>query len=46
VVLKKGPKPEVLAVNKVADKRSDASLALAGKDLFLRTSGNLYCISQ
>ena len=29
VVLKKGPKPEVLAVNKLADDHSDASLALA-----------------
>jgi outer membrane protein assembly factor BamB len=45
LVLKKGPKPEVLAVNKLADNHSDASLALAGKDLFLRTSAHLYCIS-
>jgi len=46
VVLKKGPKPEVLAVNKVADDHSDASLALTDKDLFLRTRHSLYCLSQ
>ncbi len=46
VVLKKGPKPEVLAVNKVSDDHSDASLALAGKDLFLRTGHSLYCLTQ
>jgi outer membrane protein assembly factor BamB len=46
VVLKKGPKPEVLAVNKIADNHADASLALAGSDLFLRTRQSLYCISQ
>jgi outer membrane protein assembly factor BamB len=46
VVLKKGPKPEVLAVNKVADDHTDASLALTGKDLFLRTRHSLYCLTQ
>lgn len=46
VVLKKGPQPEVLAVNKVADNHSDASLALAGADLFLRTRQSLYCLTQ
>jgi len=46
VVLKKGPKPDVLAVNQLADERSDASLALTGKDLFLRTAHHLYCLSQ
>ncbi len=46
VVLKKGPKPEVLAVNKLADDHSDASLALVDKDLFLRTRHGLYCLSQ
>jgi hypothetical protein len=46
LVLKKGPKPEVLAVNKVADDHSDASLALAEKDLFLRTRHCLYCLSN
>ena len=46
VVLKKGPKPEVLAVNTVADNRSDASIALVEKQLFLRTAHNLYCIAQ
>jgi outer membrane protein assembly factor BamB len=46
LVLKKGPKAEVLAVNKLEDGRTDASLALAGKDLFLRTAHSLYCISE
>ncbi|MGA2659246.1 MAG: PQQ-binding-like beta-propeller repeat protein [Verrucomicrobiota bacterium] len=46
VVLRKGPKPEVLAVNKVAEDHSDASLALTEKDLFLRTRRSLYCLSQ
>lgn len=45
VVLKKGPKPEVLAVNKLADTRSDASIALVENQLFLRTAHHLYCIS-
>ena len=45
VVLKKGPKPEVLAVNKLADTRSDASIALVENQLFLRTAHQLYCIS-
>ncbi|HVV70653.1 MAG TPA: PQQ-binding-like beta-propeller repeat protein [Verrucomicrobiae bacterium] len=46
VVLKKGPKPEALAVNKLSDSRSDASMALVGKDLLLRTAHRLYCISE
>ena len=46
VVLRKGPKPEVLAVNEVAEDHSDASLALTEKDLFLRTRRCLYCLSQ
>jgi outer membrane protein assembly factor BamB len=45
-VLKKGTKPEVLAVNKVDDARSDSSIALVDKQLFLRTAHNLYCISE
>jgi len=45
-VLKKGPKFEVLAVNKLADTRSDASIALVEKQLFLRTAHDLYCISE
>lgn len=44
LVLKQGPKLEVLARNKVED-RSDASLAAVGKDLFLRGHENLYCIA-
>ena len=45
-VLKKGPKPEVLAVNRLADSRSDASIALVETQLFLRTAHSLYCISE
>ena len=45
-VLKKGPKPEILAVNKLADARSDASIALVEKQVFLRTAHCLYCISE
>ena len=40
------PRPEVLAVNTLADNHSDASIALADKDLFIRTRQNVYCISQ
>ena len=48
VVLKKGPGAEVLAVNKLADTvhHTDASMALAGKEIFLRTARDLYCITQ
>jgi len=48
VVLKKGPGAEVLAVNKVEDDthHTDASMALAGKEVFLRAPRNLYCITQ
>lgn len=45
-VLRKGSKPEVLAVNRLADTRSDASIAMVEKQLFLRTAHNLYCISE
>jgi outer membrane protein assembly factor BamB len=44
-VLKKGPKLEVLATNKVDDK-TDASPALAGNELFIRGRANLYCIGD
>lgn len=44
VVLKKGPKPDVLAYNKLNDKVA-ASLALAGSDLFVRGKQYLYCIA-
>jgi len=47
VVLKKGPKAEVLAVNKLDDdtQHTDASMALVGKEAFIRTPHNLYCIA-
>jgi outer membrane protein assembly factor BamB len=45
LVLKKGPKLEVLAKNKLDDK-TDASLALVGKELFLRGHQYLYCLAD
>jgi outer membrane protein assembly factor BamB len=45
MVLKKGPKLETLAVNKLEDK-TDASPAIAGKQLFIRGYENLYCIAE
>ena len=45
VVLKKGPKLEILATNKIEDK-TDASLAMAGNELFLRGRAALYCIGN
>jgi outer membrane protein assembly factor BamB len=47
VVLKKGPKAEILAVNKLDDdtQHTDASMALVDKEVFLRTPHYLYCIA-
>jgi len=45
VVLKPGPKIEILASNKL-DDRTDASVALVGKELFIRGKENLYCIAE
>jgi outer membrane protein assembly factor BamB len=45
LVLKQGPKLEVLATNKLSDK-TDSSIALAGKDLFIRGRQYLYCIEE
>lgn len=44
VVLKHGPTLEILAKNKV-DDRTDASIALAGRELFLRGHRHLCCIA-
>ncbi len=44
VVLKHGPEPEVLAVNRL-DDRFSASPAAAGRELFLRGERRLYCVS-
>jgi outer membrane protein assembly factor BamB len=44
VVLKHGPKLEILATNKLED-RTDASVALVGKEIFIRGKANLYCIA-
>jgi len=46
VVLRKGPKLEVLATNTLDQDRTDASIALAGKELFIRSQKNLYCIAE
>jgi outer membrane protein assembly factor BamB len=43
-VLKKGPKPEVLATNTLED-RTDASIAMVGRELFIRGHQNLYCLA-
>lgn len=47
VVLKKGPKAEVLAVNKLNDdiQHTDASMALVDREAFIRTPRYLYCIA-
>jgi len=44
VVLKRGPKLEVLATNALKEK-TDASMALAGKDIFIRGQTHLYRIA-
>lgn len=44
LVLKQGPNLEVLATNKL-DERADASIALVGKELFIRGHQSVYCIS-
>ncbi len=45
VVIKHDTKLEVLATNRL-DEVIDASPAIVGKDLIVRTEGNLYCISE
>jgi outer membrane protein assembly factor BamB len=45
LVLKKGPKLEILATNKLDDK-TDASIALVGNELFVRGRESLYCIGD
>lgn len=45
VVLKQGTKPEILASNKL-DEKTDASMALTGKELFIRGKQTLYCIAE
>jgi outer membrane protein assembly factor BamB len=48
VVLRKGPKMEVLAVNKLdgGSGHVDASMALVDKEIFIRTPKFLYCVGQ
>ena len=45
VVVKHDSKLEVLATNRL-DETIDASPAIVGKDLIVRTESNLYCISE
>jgi len=45
IVLKEGDKPELLATNRLNDP-VDASPALAGKQLFVRSHSRLYCIES
>jgi outer membrane protein assembly factor BamB len=45
LVFKEGDKPELLATNKLNDP-IDASPALVGKQIFLRSHGRLYCIEE
>lgn len=44
VVLKSGPKLEILATNLLSDS-TDASIALVGSELFIRGHQHLYCIA-
>lgn len=45
-VLAAGPEFKVLATNQLDDEYTIASMAAAGSQLFMRTSGNLYCIAE
>ena len=45
LVIKHGKELEVIATNKL-DETIDASPAIVGKDLIIRTEGHLYCISE
>jgi outer membrane protein assembly factor BamB len=45
LVLKKGEKPEILARNSIGEK-TDASIALVGKELFIRGHQSLFCIEE
>ena len=45
LVVKQGDELEILSTNEL-EERIDASPAVVGKELFLRSAGNLYCISE
>jgi hypothetical protein len=45
LVLKQGPTLNVLATNKL-DGKTDASMAVVGKQLFIRSHRHLYCIED
>jgi hypothetical protein len=45
VVLKAGPDPEVLATNRL-EEVIDASPAIVGNQMFIRTAKDLYCLQE
>ncbi len=45
-VLAAGPQFKVLSTNELDDRYTLSSLAVSGRELFIRTSANLYCISE
>jgi outer membrane protein assembly factor BamB len=45
IVLKKGNQFDVLATNRL-DEKTDSSIALAGRELFIRGKQSLYCIAE
>ena len=45
VVIKKGPTLEILATNKL-NEPTEGSMALVGKEIFIRGRQNLYCIAE
>jgi hypothetical protein len=46
VVLEAGPEFKVLATNKLEGNNGLSSPAVAGSDLFLRTSDAIYCVAK
>jgi outer membrane protein assembly factor BamB len=46
LVLKAGPKFDLLAINSIGGELMNASLAVSDGDIFIRTDKNLWCISS
>lgn len=46
VILRAGPKLELIAVNAIGEEMTNASLAVSNGEIFLRTHSNLWCISD
>lgn len=44
LAIQQGPKPTILATNRL-DDQTDASMALVGKEIFIRGHHSLYCIA-